>query len=178
MKTWCIGMSLLALVGSAQAQWYVGGAFGSSDVDAPCCGSSDTGFKIYGGYELGAKAVPNLAIEAGYIDFGEASGASGLVSVGATALTVAGAVRLKVSPTLSAVGRLGFANVEATASAAALGVGVARSESNMNLYYGLGLEYNFAPQWKLTGSLDFTDFEVGSQSGDLRLMGVGVEYRF
>jgi OOP family OmpA-OmpF porin len=180
MKAWCVGVSLLAAMGSACAQWYAGGSLGSGDVDAACCSSSGTGLKFYGGFELGHKAMPNLAIEAGYIDFGEASG-SGLLSsasVGATALTVAGAIRLKFTPMLSGVGRLGFANVEGTASASVPGLGVSRSESNVKLYYGLGLEYSFSPQWKATGSLDFSEYEIGNQTGNVSLMGVGVQYAF
>jgi hypothetical protein len=180
MKAWCVGVSLVAAMGSACAQWYAGGSLGSGDVDAACCSASGTGLKLYGGYELGHKAMPNLAVEVGYIDFGESSG-SGLLSsasVGATALTVSGVIRLKFTPMLSGVGRLGFANVEGTASASALGLGVSRSESSVKLYYGFGLEYSLSPKWKATGALDFSEYEIGHQSGNVSLMGVGVQYAF
>jgi OmpA-OmpF porin, OOP family len=179
-KAMCAGLALLMAAGLAQAQFYAGGTLGWSDVDASGLDGSDTGFKAYGGYALPTRMLPNLALELGYIDFGEASasGPFSRVSVGASAFTGAAALRFKLAPAVSAVGRLGLANVDATASAGALGVGVATSESSMNLYFGFGLEYALSPQLKVTGSMDFTDYEVGGQSGSVNLMGVGVQYAF
>ncbi|MFT3859689.1 MAG: outer membrane beta-barrel protein [Aquabacterium sp.] len=61
--------------GMAQAQsnspLYIGGTIGQSkiSVDFPGFDETDTGYKIYGGYQIN----PNFALELGYANFGEAS---------------------------------------------------------------------------------------------------------
>jgi hypothetical protein len=34
------------------------------------------------------------------------------------------------------------------------------------------------PKWKLTGSMDFTTDDLGSESGSVRLIGAGAQYEF
>jgi OmpA-OmpF porin, OOP family len=181
MKVWCVALGLMTMVGTASAQWYAGGTVGAGNVDTDCCGSGGgTGFKVYGGYEIPNRHVANLSVEAGYIDFGEAS-RSGLVSkasLSATAWTGAAVLRMKFNPAFTGVGRLGMANVEATASSSVLIVGASRSDSSFQPYFGLGLEYRLSPKWKVTGSMDFTTYDLGSESGSVRLIGAGAQYEF
>jgi hypothetical protein len=181
MKAWCVALGLMTMVGTASAQWYAGGTVGAGNVDTDCCGSGGgTGFKVYGGYEIANRHVPNLSVEAAYIDFGEAS-RSGLVSkasLGATALTGAAVLRMKFNPAFTGVGRLGLAHVEATASGSVLIVGASKSDSSFQPYFGLGLEYRLSPKWKVTGSMDFTSYDLGSESGSVRLIGAGAQYEF
>jgi len=181
MKIWCVALGLLGTLGAAQAQWYAGGSLGAGQVDTDCCGSGGgTGFKVYGGYELANRHVPNLSVEAAYIDFGEASRSGPLskASLGATALTGAAVFRMKFNPAFTGVGRLGLAHVEATASGSVLIVGTSKSDSSFQPYFGLGLEYRLSPKWKLTGSMDFTSYDLGNESGSVRLIGAGAQYEF
>jgi OOP family OmpA-OmpF porin len=174
----------LALSAAAQAETYIGGALGSSDIDINCsvslsCETSDTGVKIYGGYELPKSPIPGLALEIAYIDFGQASANRGVVNtLDVSALTFGGAMRLKFAPAFSGVGRLGLAYVDGSDNGTGVfGIG-AKSDSNIELYYGLGLEYALNKQFKLTGAVDFTDYDTGNQSGSVHLLSIGLQYGF
>ena len=186
MKHIFLGAAALILSTAVGAETYIGGALGFSEIEANCdfttsCDKSDTGFKIYGGYVLPRSPLPNLALEVGYTDFGQAHArTTSLVdrTVSVTALTFGAAMRLKFTPELNGVGRLGLAYVEGKDN----GIGVfglgAKSNSDMNMYVGLGLEYALNKQWKLTGSADFTSYDTGNQSGSARLMSIGAQYGY
>lgn len=186
MKHLVLGAVALALSASACAETYVGLALGPSDIDLDCryasqCDGGDTGLKLYGGYVLPQSPVPNLALELGYISFGEARASTAVSArtVEASALTFGGALRLKLAPAFNVVGRLGLAYVDASASGT-LGPFLVSSSSDsaLKLHYGLGLEYAINKQFKVVGSADFTDYDTGAESGSARLLGVGVQYGF
>jgi OOP family OmpA-OmpF porin len=179
--------SLLAVAAvGAQAQAYIGGGIGMSEVNLDCdgstsCDKSDTGYKIYGGY----KFHPMAALEVGYIDFGKAS-ASGYyrgyavkADINASAFTVAAALRGAFTPSLSGVARLGVANVETKLTGTVYGVGRGTSsESSTEFYFGLGLEYAFTKNFKGALSADFTKGEIDGEKGDVRLIGISAQYDF
>lgn len=174
MKKIIIASAIALAAGLASAQGasplYLGGAFGSSEVsvEGPNVDDSDTGFKIYGGYEIN----PMFALEIGYMDFGKATFTGGSVEVDAFYGAAVG--RLEFTKGLTGVGRLGFANVDTKGRV----FGASDSESAVNLYFGLGLEFALNKNFKLTGALDFTEGEINGDSGDVSLMSVGLQYNF
>ncbi|MES2091578.1 MAG: hypothetical protein V4532_16625, partial [Pseudomonadota bacterium] len=72
MKQWIAAACLAGLMGNVCAQGFVGGTIGQSSFDVDCggfsCETTDTAFKLYGGFELPTRVVPGLAIEVAYID--------------------------------------------------------------------------------------------------------------
>jgi OOP family OmpA-OmpF porin len=189
MKQLFLGAAALILSAAAGAETYIGAAIGSSNIEVDCdlttsCDKGDTGFKIYGGYVLPQSPLAGLAVEVGYVDFGKARAtyAYGLAdrTTEVSALTLNGALRMKFTPALQGVGRLGLAYVDGKDSGVnVIGVHVnSQSKSNMALYAGLGLEYALNKQFKLTGSADFTSYDTGNQSGSARLISIGAQYGF
>lgn len=186
MKKILLASALATMMGGAFAQVYVGGAYGMTQAEVDCsgtytCDKSDTGLKVYGGYQLN----PNAALEVGYIDFGTSrfSGPYGFTTVHAeldnTALTVAAALRGAFSPVVHGVLRLGVANVETTSRAVFVGVASgSSSETTLKPYLGLGLEYSFNKQLRATLGADFTQGEISGESGSVRSFNAGVQYGF
>lgn len=183
MKHILTGVLALALSASALAENYIGATLGSSHIDIDCslstaCDSGDTGFKLYGGFDVSRHAsVPGLALEVGYIDFGTARTSIGPVTtrtIDVSALTFGAAMRLHFTPAFSGVGRLGLAYVDGKTSTP-LG---SNSSSNLKLIGGLGLEYAINKQFKIVGAADFTTYDSGADTGSAHLISVGAQYGF
>lgn len=185
--------TMLALVmGGAYAQGYVEGAFGPSNLDADCAGTTrceldSTGFKLVGGYAFN----PNFSVEAGYINFGtvEASVYDFVPGFGyqlingelkSTAFYVGGAVRGEFGSGFAGVARLGLANVETEVKSSITFGSVTTSETKMRALFGLGLEYAITKQLKLTGNLDFTQAANAedNETATLRLLSIGAKFNF
>ena len=185
MKQLFLGAAALILSAAAGAETYIGAAIGPSNIEANCdlttsCDKGDTGFKIYGGFVLPQSPLAGLALEVGYIGFGTARGSQVVVerTVEVSALTMNGALRVKFTPALQGVGRLGLGYVNGKDNGYPLAGANAKSKSSMQLYGGLGLEYAINKQFKLTGSADFTSYDTGNQSGSARLISIGAQYGF
>lgn len=121
MKKIALAGLLLAAVGSASAQVYVGGGFGPSHVNIDCpailgkCDTSDTGYKVYGGYKLN----PSVALEVAYVDFGKAKFTGG--SFASDGFLINAAFRHNFTRELNGVARLGVATLDTKLSANVLG---------------------------------------------------------
>lgn len=186
MKKILLASALATMMGGAFAQVYVGGAYGMTQMEVDCsgtytCDKSDAGVKLYGGYQFN----PALAVELGYISFGKVkfSGPYYSSTVSAemesTAVTFAVAGRAAFSPVVHGVARLGFASVETKVNANLSGYGSgADSETTVKPYFGLGLEYSFSKQLRGTLGADFTQGEIGGETGSLRAFNVGLQYGF
>jgi OOP family OmpA-OmpF porin len=191
MKKTVLASLLAAASMGAFAQGYLGAGFGVSHLNIDCegttsCDTSDTGYKVYGGY----KFAPMFAVELGYLDFGKAKlagfgtnyyGYSYLVNgdVKVSAFTLAGVARVPFGAGFSGVARLGVANVNTKAAASVYGTEYYNeSETKAKLYYGLGLEFAFNKNIKGVVSADFTQSELSGEKGDVRLIGIGVQYDF
>lgn len=191
MKKIVLASLLAAMVGGASAQVYVGGAYGITQHEVDCtgadsCDKSDTGFKIYGGFQFN----PVVAAELGYINFGasKVSGAAYYPSFGVfqtdlkmkvSAVTLAAAIRGQFSPVMHGVLRLGVANVTTDVDTLAHGLAsVSDSESATKAYLGLGLEYSFNKNVRGTLGADFTQGEIYGESGSVRAFNVGLQYGF
>ncbi|MEY2843100.1 MAG: hypothetical protein RI920_1137 [Pseudomonadota bacterium] len=181
-----LALGFFGLTQAAQAQWFVGGTFGSAKIDVDCrgtteCDSGDTGVKVYGGHKLPVRNLPNFALEAGYIDFGKAKASSAFVSRSnaVSAFVFNAAIRPEFTREFSGTVRAGLAYVNGDVDSTVGPLQSARSsDSNIHLYVGLGLAYAINKQWRVTGDLDFTGYDSGSDSGNVRLLSIGAQYGF
>ncbi len=174
MKKILLAAALVASCGLASAQGYAGALVGLTSVGYDCptgasCDDSDTGFKLYGGYEVS----PNLSVEVGFTDFGK--GEIGNVSAKASALSLVGAYRVAFTPEFTGVARLGLASVKGKLSNNA---GYSASDSNIKLYAGLGLEYALSNDMKLVGAFDLTNAEVENNDANVYIVGIGAQIGF
>lgn len=186
MKKTILGGVLALAAGGAMAQVYVGVGAGLTEFNVDCtgavsCDNSSSGGKFYGGFSFNH----NVAAEIGYIDFGTAKQSgyaySTLINVDleATAVTAAVALRGPLAHGLTAVGRVGVAQVRMTGKASsAYAAAPDHSETATKLYVGIGLEHDFTNKLKGSLTADFTDGEIYGESGSLRMLGVGLQYAF
>lgn len=188
MKKLISAVMLMAAVGGASAQVYVGGSVGATNLNADCsgtsdCNNNDTGYKFYVGY----KFSPLFSVEAGYINFGKPSATAYVPPYGNTKLElessapfVVGAVRGNFTPQLSGVARLGLANMETKVTLSQALVG-SDSKSEIKALFGLGLEYALTKSFSASVDADFSNTtEVVSRmgSGAIRMLSIGGQYHF
>lgn len=171
MKKILLATALLASAGFASAQGYVGALAGLSKVNQEgcfiaACDDSDTGYKVYGGYEV----LPHLSIELGYTDFGKFNSGT-TAEIKATALSVSAAYRVPFTRELEGVGRLGLASVKTK--------WFGGSGTEAKLYAGIGLDYALSKDFKLNAAIDLTQAEAANgNSGGIYLFGVGAQVGF
>lgn len=177
MKKIALAALLAASFGGASAQVYVGGGFGPSHVNLDCpailgsCDTSDTGYKLYGGYKLN----PAVALEVAYVDFGKAKFTGG--SLAADGFLINAAFRHNFTRELNGVARLGVAALDTKLSGPRV-IGGSQTDSSTKLYFGLGAEYALQKNFKLTAGADFTSAEFQGDSGAVRLLSIGAQYDF
>ena len=137
------------------------------------CDESGTAFKAL----LGYKFTPNLALEGGYMNFGEAKVSDGVdtLKVKADAFVIGGAFHPDFSPSWNFVARLGLAQVKAKASLAGFG---STSDSTAQLYGGLGFGYRLNKQTSIDASWDFTKAEIDGSKEDVRALSLGLTFAF
>jgi OOP family OmpA-OmpF porin len=182
-----LGLTALAALGlmaatAAQADtqpgFYAGAGIGTTKIsddafDGTGIDDSDTGFKIFGGYDFNQ----NFAVEVGYFDFGEASAREGgdSLSVGVTGLTASAVGRLPVSDMFALYGKLGFASydVKAKFSIAGFGSG-SESDSDSDLIYGVGGALSFGGNFE--ARLEYEAINV--DGGDVNMLSVSGLFRF
>ena len=173
MKKVLLAAALTAVCGVAAAQGYAGALIGLGKLNADCTGSScdtsDTAFKLYGGYEV----APDISVEFGYTDFGTYKLTGTYNNVDISAISVSAAFRGNLAQDLTGVARLGLASVKSEWDLTNPG-----SKSKIGIYAGLGLEYNMTTDIKLTGAFDLTNGEVNGDTGAVYLFGVGAQVGF
>lgn len=188
MKKTFIAMAataLLAFAATAQAQGYVGAAFGPTNLDTDCtgtvtCDKSGSGFKVYGGY----KFLPFLAGELTYMSFGKAKASvdfgGSLVTAEIKTSGFGGGVAFMgdLAPNWPAAARLGIARMKADVSGSAFGISASQSESTTQAYFGLDIGYAFSKNAAVTLSADFSRSEFDGAGDNVRLIGVGFKYSF
>jgi OOP family OmpA-OmpF porin len=178
MKKVLLAAALVASCGVASAQGYAGALVGLSKISTDCyvgasCDDSDTGYKLYGGYEV----APNVAVEVGYTSFGKASitDSGDVARLKGSAISVVGAFRYAFTPELMGVARLGLASVTGKYSDT---LGGSDSESKIKLYSGLGLEYSMTKDFKIVGAFDLTSIDLSGTSSTAYLFGVGAQMSY
>lgn len=177
-------LAALALMGATAAQadtqpgFYAGASIGTTKVgddafDGTGIDDSDTGFKVFGGYDFNQ----NFGVEVSYVDFGEASisDAGDSLSVGVSALTASAVGRLPVSDMFTLFGKLGFASydVDVDFNIAGLGSG-SGSDSDSDLIYGVGGALRFGGAFE--ARLEYEAINV--DGGDVNMISVGGLFRF
>ena len=150
------------------------------------------------GGTIGYKVMPWLAIEASYVDLGEASYQADVeLTDGVTVIPFEFGLNFEASgPTLSALvildqeryelfarGGFFFADLEATGSVSAMGESesVSASDSTQEFFWGIGAGWHFAKRW--TARLEYQEYaKVGNSSdfveADIETLTLGVIYRF
>lgn len=188
MKKMIVATMMALVAGSAAAQVSVEGAFGLTDLDVDCagtthCDNSGTGAKLVLGYALN----PNISVEVGYVNFGDAKAGVivspyGLVeaTLKSNAFYIGGAARGDFSHGFSGVARLGIAQVETKTEVSTFYGSGSQSKSEVNALFGLALEYALTPKLKLTGGVDFTQSPIAedNETATLRLLSIGLKYNF
>lgn len=183
MKKIILAVAAIAAMSASSAfaqQAYVGGAIGQGNVNADCtgvpnCSNHDTGYKLFGGY----KFAPNIAGEVTYFDFGRAKGSGGGASVEmrGTGIGVGVAFLGDFAPQWSGAARLGIASNRMKLSTSP-STALDGTESSTNAYFGLGVGYEVTKGLQLNGAIDFSRGKFQGDSGNLRLVSVGVTYAF
>lgn len=167
-----LGVISLPQTAIADSKLYIGGNLGISTLEPRVIGGSvdddsDTAFKVYAGYDFGAKK--HFSIEAFYADMGAAH-----VKTPATQGNVdyklygAGAIyNQPFNKKLSGFGKVGFAGVNNEANSS---ITVRQIEDNV-IYSGLGLEYSFTE--KLNARVEYEYFDK-----DIQLLSAGLRWNF
>ncbi len=186
MKKIAVAAILGAMMGAASAQVYVAGNVGQSHFKVDCsdtisCDKSDTGYKLTAGYKLN----PVVALEASYVGFGKTK-ARGLddnadaatVELKANGFLFAAAFRQLLTPELGLVGRLGLSSLKSKGSFHSPTASASDSQSSTKPYFGVGAEYAFTKQLRLTAGADFTRVKFDDESYSVRLLSIGAQYDF
>lgn len=182
MKRAFFALVPLLLASAASAQGYIGIATGPTQHKLDCsgttsCDTTDTGYKLYGGY----KFSPIAAVELGYTDFGRATKKLGTASATytATSFWIGGAVFVLLAPQLKGIARLGISSSEAEVSETWWPFSVSNSKTHTNPYVGLGLGYDLTPQMSLTAHFDFARIKYNnSDSADTSFLSIGLSQAF
>ncbi|MET0322382.1 MAG: outer membrane beta-barrel protein, partial [Duganella sp.] len=147
MKNTILFAMLAALAGSAAAQSqgaYVGGNVGRAEQKASVddFGSekdTDTGFKLYGGYNF----TQSFGLEAGYADLGklERSAFGDSISLEPTSVYFAATGTLPLDAQFSLFGKAGVARTEVKGSESFDGIRTSGKESRNSGYFAVGAAY-------------------------------------
>ena len=186
-----LGLSALAALGlmaatAAQADtqpgFYAGAGFGTTKIgddefDGSGIDDSDTGFKVFGGYNFNE----NFGIEAAWFDFGEASGefsdplfGDASISIGVSGLSASAVGRLPVSEMFSLYGKVGFASYDVDVSFNIPGLGSGSgSESDSDMIYGVGGALSFGGSFEAR-----LEYEALNSDADANMISLSGLFRF
>jgi len=187
MKNMIVATCMAVIAGSAAAQVSVEAAFGATNLDMDCagatyCKNNGSGAKLVLGYVV----APNISVEAGYVNFGEAKGRAPYegylvdLTLKSSAFYIGGAARGEFGRGFSGVARMGIAQVKTTTDANIGIYSASESDSKANVLFGLALEYALTTKLKATAGIDFTQSPIaeGDTTATLRLISAGLQYNF
>ena len=176
-----IGALLLSmgLAGTAAAEnsFYAGASVGTSSIDAcdsagalglTACDDSDTGWKIFGGYNLS----DNLAVEGAWTDLGEMTASAPGITGGleASGFIVDAKGTLPLNEQFGVFAKLGFMMWDADGTNALNGL----DDDGTDLHYGVGAQYMFTEQFGIVGEWEAVDFD----DENVDLLSVGAMMKF
>lgn len=159
----------------SESGFYLGGSVGSSAVnysqDGTKLDDDDVGYKVFGGYNFGVVPLVDIAIEAGYLDFGVQNGrfdADTKISLSTTGLMAAGLLGLNFGP-VGVFAKAGVVNWDSEIKA---DFGKT-SDSGSDPVYGLGAKIQL-------GSFQLrTEYElIQVDEVDIDFFSVGAAYTF
>lgn len=181
-------VTLLALLpfGSAFADsgFYVGGSVGNAttefDSDDIEFDEDDFAWKAYGGFNFDIVVV-DLAVEAGYVNFGSPGGSVDVPGIGAVdagtdvdALTGFGLVGAELGP-IGVFAKAGLISWDAEASVDNIGD---LDESGTDPAYGIGARFSLG-SIELRAEYEMFDIDVdGTDSSDLSMLSAGIVWTF
>jgi OOP family OmpA-OmpF porin len=147
--------------------FYAGVGVGQSMVDEYFADDEDTGYQVFGGYQVN----PYFGLEAAYTDFGEVDLAGNVGKLEADTLSLVGVGTLPFTDSFSGYAKLGFHSWDAEVNAAGLG----RAETDgTDPTYGLGLQYRFTDNVALRG--EYSRFEMDDTDVDLAQLQVRFDF--
>lgn len=153
---------------SASAQTYVGGTVGKSKWNADCagatsCSTSDTAFKLLGGYDLS----PNWALEASYFSLGKATASDGNISgeFKASGVDFAGVAKTTAVNGWVGFAKLGLAYVKGETTGRVGNMSGSTSKNSAQAVYGLGFLYQISNNVNLRVEYERRDAKVADVSG-------------
>jgi len=151
---------------------YAGISVGQTEVDyegvsgTSIVEDSDTGFKIFGGYNVNK----HFAVELTYHDLGnnEVTIGSATADIDLSAISIAAIGKLPVNEQFTAFGKLGYADLDAEMNTNT----TTTSVSETDLLYGLGVQYKL-DQIELRA-----EWEVINNDDKISTFSLGAAYRY
>ena len=168
--------SMRSAMTGPESHWYVGGSIGQSKFKVDCSGAScddtDTAFRVFGGYMFNK----NFAIEGFYAEGFDKTENGFTAKLDGVGVGVVGKKNFGANDTGFFVdGRVGA--VRNNLKLAISGVGEA-TDSSVKPYVGVGVGYDFSPQWGLSLNYDWNKVDAFDFDGSVKTLTAGVEYRF
>lgn len=162
------GIFVLGVSSVAAADAYIGGAFGSTDVDEPGFDNSDT-YKVYGGYRFG-----NIGVEGAYINFDrfDVQGSGGTDYVDGDGLEVSAVGFLPLNQSVELFGKLGLLSWSLDANSFGSSFS---TDDGTSFAYGAGVQ--FRPAEHVSLRFEYQGFNDVSGS-DLSSLFAGVAVHF
>jgi len=193
-------LAVLAVPATVHAELYLGAGVGQSEyqdleeVELACttlgaacdADDSDTGFKLFAGYRI----LHFIALEAGYIDFGESvADATAPVPAQAELSAEGGYISLlpqvPIGPFGIVFGRIGLSAVDAALTAAAGGRSIDDSSGAVGVVFGAGAELHLTPSLSLRGEWERHSFDealdvagIDVDAPDIELLSASLVLRF
>jgi len=180
-------LSGLAAASQASAQgFYIGGSVGQSDTDnsitsglitSGTVDGTDTGFKLFGGYQFNQ----HFGLELAYVDLGKVSysGSSGAAPVTGGKVETSGinfsAVgTLPLNPSFALFGKIGMFVWDAKASDVTGGAPFSATDDGTDVSYGIGASFNITKN--ISARAEWERFKLDSSDADL--LSIGIVFRF
>lgn len=164
-------MSALA----AEPGFYVGGKIGAASVDGDFIDDDDTSYGAYAGWQFN----PYFAVEGVYTNFGDVSvdltppeiDNRGLEpdSIGVRALGT-----FPVGEQFDLLAGIGYHSFDLNPSGGEGLLDAVGDDSSTDLFYGVGVQFNFGTNWGVRAMYDRFEFE-GTDADEISL---GVQYTF
>ena len=159
----------IPLVANAETEVYVGGGLGAAYVDNSLTipgaifvtDDDDIGFRLFGGYWF----TQNIAMELGYVDFGDLDnavtvGGDGLLFGGTEIDGVYGAIngRLQFTDAWYLQAHAGLIAWDAEFSGVSFDTGVSFEDDGEDLFYGIDIGRRLGDQFEVRGG--FTRYQI------------------
>ena len=170
----------------ATTGFYAGGSVGGTSFESDIArglltsgrvDTSDTGFKIFGGYEFNR----NFALELAYIDLGRArysgfAGSDPVVGgkVEVTGVNLSAVGSWPVAPTVDVFGKIGFLSWEDKASDVTAGSPFSDKIDGTDLSFGFGASFHITRN--VSARVEWERFRVDKTDADL--FSVGAVFKF
>lgn len=151
---------------------YIGGSIGSANVDFSVgeydFDESDTGFKVFGGYNFGWIPTLNIAAEVAYVDFGSQEDGSANVSTDFNTITAQGILGFDMGP-LGLFGKVGVSNWDGDFEV----LDQEDSDSGTDPVYGLGAK---AQLGSIAVRAEYEIFDIDGEDVDFYSLGASITF--